>query len=213
MSEKDHAVSAVLFDYGLVLTGPADPAARAEMRRVLGVEDERVQAAYWRYRDAYDRGALSGVAYWHEVAGAVGQTLDAESLAALIAADNALWTQPNQPMIDWAARLQRVGIKTGILSNIGDEMELGVRARFAWLAEFAHHTFSHRLGMAKPDAAIYRHAAEGLGIAAREILFVDDRIENIEAARGVGMMAVQYAGQEAFVGLLVGLGLGWLMKV
>jgi putative hydrolase of the HAD superfamily len=213
MSEKDHAVSAVLFDYGLVLTGPADPAARAAMQRVLAAPDELVQAAYWRYRDDYDRGVLSGVAYWHSVAGDLGRTLDAESLAALIAADNALWTQPNQPMIDWAARLQGAGIKTGILSNLGDEMELGVRARFAWLEAFAHHTFSHRLGMAKPDAAIYRHAAEGLGVAAREILFVDDRIENVEAARGVGMVAVQYAGQEAFVGQMEGLGLGWLLKV
>jgi putative hydrolase of the HAD superfamily len=109
--------------------------------------------------------------------------------------------------------LQGAGIKTGILSNLGDEMELGVRARFGWLEAFAHHTFSHRLGMAKPDAAIYRHAAEGLGVAAREILFVDDRIENVEAARGVGMVAVQYAGQEAFVGQMEGLGLGWLLKV
>lgn len=206
-------ISAVLFDYGLVLTGPADPAARATMQRVLGVEDERVQAAYWRYRDAYDRGRLSGVEYWHAVAGDVGQTLDAKSLAELIAADNALWTQPNQPMIDWAARLQRVGIRTGILSNIGDEMEAGVRARFAWLSEFDHHTFSHRLGIAKPDAAIYLRAVKGLGVAAEEILFVDDRIENIEAARTAGMMAVQYLGHEAFVAEMEEVGLGWLLKV
>ena len=206
-------ISAVLFDYGLVLTGPADPAARAAMQRVLGVEDERVQAAYWRYRDAYDRGALSGVAYWHEVAGDVGRTLDAESLAALIAADNALWTQPNQPMIDWAARLQQAGIKTGILSNIGDEMETGVRTRFLWLAEFAHQTFSHQLGIAKPDAAIYLHAVAGLGVPSEEILFIDDRLENIEAARGLGMMAVQYLGHEAFVAEMEAVGLGWLLWV
>lgn len=205
-------ISAVLFDYGLVLTGQPDPAARAAMRRVLGVEDQLVQAAYWRYRDAYDRGALSGVEYWHAVAGDVGQTLDAESLAELIAADNALWTQPNQPMIDWAARLQRAGITTGILSNIGDAMEAGVRNRFAWLDEFAHHTFSHRLGIAKPDAAIYLHAAKGLGVAAEEILFVDDRLENIQAARGVGMMAVQYLEHAAFVAEMEALGLGWLLR-
>jgi putative hydrolase of the HAD superfamily len=206
-------ISAVLFDYGLVLTGPPDPVARATMQQVLGVEDVRVQAAYWRYRDAYDRGALSGVAYWHAVAGDVGRTLDRDSLAALIAADNALWTRPNQPMIDWAARLQQAGIKTGILSNIGDEMEAGVRARFPWLGEFAHHTFSHRLGIAKPDAAIYLHVAQGLGVAAEEILFIDDKIENIGAARAAGMMAVQYLGHGAFVAEMEELGLGWLIRV
>ena len=206
-------ISAVLFDYGLVLTGPADPAARATMQRVLGVEDALVQAAYWRYRDAYDRGTLSGVEYWHAVARDVGRTLDAKSLPELITADNALWTQPNEPMIDWAARLQRAGMKTGILSNIGDEMEAGVRSRFAWLAEFAHHTFSHRLGIAKPDAAIYLHAIQGLGVVPEEILFIDDRLENIEAARAVGMMAVQYPGHEAFLAEMETVGLGWLLKV
>jgi len=211
MSENRQTISAVLFDYGLVLTGPADPEARAAMQRVLDVDDERVQAAYWRYRDAYDRGALTGVAYWHAVAADVGRALDAERLAALIAADNALWTQPNEAMIAWAERLQRAGIKTGILSNIGDEMEAGVRARFARLDGFAHHTFSHRLSMAKPDAAIYRHAVEGMGIPAGEILFVDDRLENIDAARAVGMVAVQYVGHEAFEREMEERGLGWLL--
>lgn len=206
-------ISAVLFDYGLVLTGPPDPAARAAMQSILDAQDELVQAAYWRSRDAYDRGALSGVAYWHTVAAEVGRTLDAADMASLIAADNALWTQPNQPMIEWAARLQRSGIKTGILSNIGDEMEAGVRARFAWLAEFEHHTFSHRLGIAKPDAAIYLHAVKGLEVAAEKILFVDDRMENIEAARGVGMLAIQYLGQEAFVATMEELELGWLLRI
>jgi putative hydrolase of the HAD superfamily len=206
-------IRGVLFDYGLVLTGPADVAARAAMQRVLGVDDELVQAAYWRYRDAYDRGALSGVAYWHKVAEDVGRVLDADELTALIAADTALWTQPNEAMIGWAERLQRAGMKTGILSNIGDEMEAGVRARFAWLEGFAHQTFSHRLGIAKPDAAIYRHAVEGMGMVAEEILFVDDRIENIEAARGVGMVAVQYVGHEGFVREMEEVGLGWLVGV
>jgi putative hydrolase of the HAD superfamily len=213
MSETTEAIRGVLFDYGLVLTGPADGAARAAMQRVLDVDDTRVQEAYWRYRDAYDRGVLSGVAYWHRVAGDVGRTLDGDSLAALIAADTALWTQPNEAMIGWAARLQRAGIKTGILSNIGDEMEAGVRARFGWLDGFAHQTFSHRLGMAKPDAAIYRQAVEGMELPAEEILFVDDRMENIEAARVVGMMAVQYLGEEWFERAMEERGLGWLLRV
>jgi FMN phosphatase YigB (HAD superfamily) len=89
-------------------------------------------------------------------------------------------------MIDWAAALQRAGIQTGVLSNVGDAMEAGIVARFPWLAKFNHRTFSHRLGMAKPDAAIYRHAAEGLGVAADEILFVDDLEENVAAARAAG---------------------------
>ena len=192
------AIKAVLFDYGRVLSGPPDPAAREEMKQILGVDEERFRTIYWKHRDDYDRGTLKSVAYWENVARDLHQTLDAKKLNALIEADRALWTQPNHAMIDWAAALQRAGIQTGVLSNMGDAMEAGIVARFPWLAEFNHKTFSHRLGMAKPDAAIYRHAAEGLGVPADEILFVDDLEENVAAARAARMNAIQYSSQEQF---------------
>jgi putative hydrolase of the HAD superfamily len=191
-------IRAVLFDYGMVLSGPPDPAAREEMKRILDVDEERFRAIYWKHRDDYDRGTLNSVAYWEHVARDLHRPLDAKKLSALIAADSALWTQPNQAMIDWAAALQNAGIKTGVLSNIGDAMEAGIVARFPWIADFTHRTFSHRLGIAKPDAAIYRHAAEGLGVPASEILFIDDREENIVAARAAGMHAIQYVDYADF---------------
>jgi putative hydrolase of the HAD superfamily len=211
MREDERKIEAVLFDYGMVLSGPADPVAWARMQAILGVSGERFDAAYWRTRDAYDRGALSGVAYWRQVGEDVGRVVDESMLAGLIAADTALWTQENPPMIAWAQELQRRGVKTGILSNLGDAMEAGVRERFSWLEGFAHHTFSHRLGIAKPDRAIYAHAAEGLGVAPEEILFIDDREVNVRGAREAGMVGLLYAGHAAFVEAMRGLGLGWLL--
>jgi putative hydrolase of the HAD superfamily len=45
--------------------------------------------------------------------------------------------------------------------------------------------------MAKPEAAIYQHVVKELGIGAEEALFVDDKLVNIEAARALGMKAIQ----------------------
>jgi putative hydrolase of the HAD superfamily len=191
-------IKAVLFDYGMVLSGPPDPTAREEMKRILDVDDERFREIYWKHRDDYDRGTLNSAAYWERVAHDLHRPLDAKKLSALIAFDSALWTRPNQTMIDWAAALQRAGVKTGVLSNIGDAMEAGIVARFPWIGDFTHRTFSHRLGMAKPDKAIYLHAAEGLGAAPEEILFIDDREENIAAAHAVGMQAIQYMDHADF---------------
>jgi len=204
-------IQAVLFDYGMVLSGPPNPAARTRMEQILDATPEAFHAAYWQPRDAYDRGALTGVDYWHAVAAALHKTLTPVQLTGLLAADADLWTQPNREMIDWAAALQRAGIRTGILSNLGDEMELAIRAKFPWLANFHHHTFSHRLKIAKPDPAIYAHAAEGLGVAPGEILFLDDREENIAAARNAGMQALQYSTHEAFVRDMQALGFGALL--
>jgi putative hydrolase of the HAD superfamily len=204
-------IRAVLFDYGMVLSGPADPVAWARMQAILGVSEGPFDVAYWRHRYAYDRGALSGVAYWRQVGEDVGRPVDEAMLAELIAADTALWTQENLPMIAWAQELQRRGVKTGILSNLGDAMEAGIRERFGWLEGFAHHTFSHRLGIAKPDATIYAHAAEGLGVAPDEVLFVDDRETNVRGAREAGMVGVVYAGHAEFLEEMRVLGLGWLL--
>ncbi|TDC09130.1 HAD family hydrolase [Nonomuraea longispora] len=53
---------------------------------------------------------------------------------------------------------------------------------------------SARLGVAKPDRRIYEVAAERAGAELRRCLFVDDRLQNVEAARALGMTAVHYRG-------------------
>jgi len=102
-------------------------------------------------------------------------------------------------MVEWARRLQAAGIRTGILSNIGDAMTDGLLRKFDWLAGFNHHIWSYRLRLAKPEAAIYAAAADGLQTPPAQILFVDDKPENIEAARAFGMQAIQYTDHSLFL--------------
>jgi len=77
-------------------------------------------------------------------------------------------------------------------------MESGLRARYPWIDEFTHHTWSHALNLAKPEPAIYHHAAEGLRTPPENILFLDDRTENIDAAHAIGMQAILYTTHNAF---------------
>ncbi|WP_240197662.1 HAD family hydrolase [Nonomuraea lactucae] len=51
---------------------------------------------------------------------------------------------------------------------------------------------SARVGVAKPDRRIYEIAAERAGVPAERCLFVDDRLENVEAARALGMTGVHF---------------------
>ncbi len=202
----------MLFDYGLVLTGPPHPPAWEQMKSILGGADEETFfTAYWRPRHDYDRGTLNGEAYWRHVAKDLGRSLDKAELTSLYEADSELWTRPNQPMITWAAALQAAKIRTGILSNLGDEMEIGVRQRCAWIEAFDHLTFSHHLRTAKPDLAIYRHAAQGVGVEPAHVLFIDDRADNIEAAREAGMQAIRYMDHLQFEADMVSGGFGDLL--
>ena len=206
-------IDAVVFDYGQVLSTPPDPAAWARMRTITGLEEAPLHTGYWAHRHDYDRGALTGPAYWHAVAADAGITLDATQLAALIEADTDLWTQLNLPMVEWAARLQRAGIRTGILSNIGDSIAEGIVAKLSWLAAFNHCTWSHALFTAKPDPAIYIKTAEALQTPLANILFIDDREDNIAAASALGMQAVRYTTHPEFESEMRNRGLTWLLDI
>jgi putative hydrolase of the HAD superfamily len=191
-------IDVVLFDYGMVLSGAPDPSAWVALRSISGLDEARLHAAYWIFRHDYDRGALTGPAYWNAVATHAGIALDDAQIAALLAADIDLWTQLNQPMVEWAGRLQRAGVRTGILSNIGDHIGEGIVAKLTWLSAFDHCTWSYALSMAKPDPAIYLKTAEALNSAPAHILFIDDREENIAAAQSLGMQTLHYTTHDAF---------------
>ncbi len=205
-------IEAVLFDYGLVLSGPPNAAAWARLRDVTGLDEESLHREYWAHRHAYDRGTHTAEAYWQLVAAGNGRTFTPDQVASLTAADLDLWTDLNLPMVEWARALQHAGIRTGILSNIGDAMAAGVLQKFDWLRAFDHCTWSHALQLAKPELAIYRHAAEGLATDPDKILFIDDRVENIEAAREVGMQAIQYVDHAQFADEMYARGFGQLLQ-
>ena len=191
-------IQAVLFDYGMVLSGPPDPAAWARIRSITSLDEQQLHSAYWAHRHPYDRGDLTAFAYWNQVGLDSGLHLTPAQVDALIHADADLWSQLNLPMVHWAQALQRAGIRTGILSNIGDAMAAGILARHPWLSAFYHCTWSHALNLAKPEPAIYQHAAQSLDTPLASILFIDDRAENIQAALDTGMQAIQYTDHAAF---------------
>ena len=191
-------INAVLFDYGMVLSGPPDPAAWARMRSIANMNEEQFHNGYWNHRHAYDRGDLTAESFWTRAAAPTHAFITHDQLAALIAADVDYWSTLNPPMIAWARSLQRSHIPTGILSNMPDPMETGLRTRHIWIDDFPHHTWSHALNLAKPEPAIYRHAIQGLHTPPENILFLDDRHENIAAAEALGMQAIQYTTHNAF---------------
>jgi len=191
-------IEVVLFDYGQVLSGPPNPAAWAHMRSITALDEAPFHAAYWVYRHDYDRGTLTGPAYWNAVATHAGIALTPTQLEALLAADIALWTDLNHPMVAWAQRLQHAGIRTAILSNIGDAIAEGIRTRLPWLSAFEHCTWSHALFLAKPEPEIFLHTAAALHTPPGQILFIDDREDNIATASAIGMQTIHYTTHPAF---------------
>jgi putative hydrolase of the HAD superfamily len=190
------APRAVIFDFGRVLSMPPDADAHTALVAAAGVPDEVFEEHYWAHRHAYDAGALNGKTYWQKVSEGAGFPLTPERLAAFHHHDALMWANLNAPMLEWASALQKAGVKTAILSNMGDVNLAYMREHFDWLAGFTWLTWSCELLTAKPDPAIYRHTLEKLGVAAHEAIFVDDIPANIEAARALGIDGIQFTNVE-----------------
>jgi len=195
-SQATPKISAILFDFGKVLTLPPDPGVWQQLQQISGLSDESLHEGYWKYRDDYDSGHLTGFAYWKLV---LGYEPSGALYNQLKDADVALWTQMNQPMLRWVAALHRSGFHTGILSNMPDAMAEGITAQFDWIANFDHTIWSYALKLRKPQPEIYAAAAKGLKTPPAEILFIDDKEENIHAAEAYGMQAVLYTNHDGFI--------------
>ncbi len=70
--------------------------------------------------------------------------------------------------------------------RVRDDMEVG--------DAFDHYFISHLTGHIKPDAAAFEHVTESLQCRPAEVLFLDDNLLNVEAARKVGMGAFVVRG-------------------
>ncbi|HTJ31172.1 MAG TPA: HAD family phosphatase [Acidobacteriaceae bacterium] len=190
------ALRAVVFDYGMVLSNPPDMAARREMEVLTGLAAEDFEQRYWVDRLAYDRGDLTALTYWEKFGADAGLSLSKEDLVALSAHDARMWTTTNAVMLEWQQKLKAAGIRTGILSNMGDNVLERIVEIFAWVEDFDALVWSYQHGMVKPDPEIYQLAAEKIGAPTEEILFLDDRLENIEGAERVGMHGLQFSTVE-----------------
>lgn len=186
-------IRGVIFDYGMVLTGPPVAEAHAEMVRITGLPEEQFERLYWADRHAYDEGKLSGVTFWEKFRQESGLNLTEDQLAELNREDARMWTTSDPAMLAWQQRLKAHGIRTAILSNMGDSVLENIEREFAWIHGFDVLVWSYQHGMAKPDRAIYEHALEQIGTVPAETMFVDDKLENVVAARAVGMKAVQFS--------------------
>jgi putative hydrolase of the HAD superfamily len=99
-------------------------------------------------------------------------------------------------MLAWQEQLKQRGLLTAILSNMGDNVLANIEREFAWIHRFDVLVWSFQLHMAKPDPAIYLHTLNELDVEPAEMLFLDDKIENIEAARALGIQAILFSTVE-----------------
>jgi putative hydrolase of the HAD superfamily len=183
--------SAVIFDYGQVLTHPPQAPALRRIAHVFGLRVGDLPEIYAQSRPPYDNGELSPREYWERFALGAGTSIDPDLVEKLRQWDIELWSDVDQRMVDWVRALRATGIKTALLSNMPHDMIDHVRENFAWLSYFDVQVLSAELGIVKPDPPIYQECLDRLGVIARETLFLDDREVNVRGGEAIGLVGLQ----------------------
>jgi len=137
----------------------------------------------------FDRGRIGPDALAERIAARTGYPL--QGLRTLIAAIPA-HIQPIPASVALLERVRAAGHRLTLLSNMpigyADHLE-AAHACFAW---FEARVFSGRIGLIKPERAMFDHAREALALDLQHTLFIDDHTGNVEAARTFGWQALHF---------------------
>jgi epoxide hydrolase-like predicted phosphatase len=187
----------LLLDYGGVLTTPVGRSF-VQWERAQGVEKGQIiKLLVGAYDDAdggligaLERGELTAADFDEHVGRLLAEhgheVPEGSVLTGLFAG-----LRPADDLWAVAVEARSAGVRTGLLSNSwGTEV-------YPW--DRLHATFdtlviSGEVGLRKPDPAIFRLAAERLGLEVEQCAFVDDIDRNVHVAAELGMHAVHHTG-------------------
>jgi putative hydrolase of the HAD superfamily len=187
-------IRAIAFDLGGVLEdiGPAEDFVFGWRAR-LGLTEAQVAGLPWPLMPVDpDGGAKTGAVteaqYRQQCLDTLGLT--GRAADAFMAS---FWTwycgALDSELVTFAARL-RPRFRTAILSNsvAGARREEQARFGFADLVDVI--IYSDEAGLAKPDPQVYRLLCDEIGVEAAEVVFLDNRRPNVDAACQLGIHGI-----------------------
>ncbi len=181
-------IQVVFFDLGGVVVNFKNGFAR--LSSALGVSRNAIEQAYHRHVGPAAQGSIDTAELWRRIR----QDLDLLD-DGVIADYEAFWTDSFAPISETHALLRELSVSytLGVISNTERGMfEEVSRKGYVPDVPFAIVIASCDVGCVKPDKQIYRIAQNRAGVQSSEILFIDDREENIEAARALGWHGIVF---------------------
>lgn len=183
----------VVFDFGGVLSAGHDPVPT--VHELLGGDAEVLAEALWRERDAYDQGTVTAGEYWGAVAAAVGvEQLSEDEVTEVQGADNRYFLRLDPASRELLHDLARNQVRLALLSNASEAFGEAVR-RADWFEAFTLAIISGEERLTKPGREIFEvlldvlaHETGGVSIPSA-IIFFDDRQDNVDAAKALGIDA------------------------
>ena len=176
----------IIFDLGDVLfTWSPNTSTIIPARMLKSI----LSSSIWRQ---YECGFLNQNTCYHHIAQHF--TISASEIAeAFSQARDSL--QPNPTLVSFIRDLKEQSqgtIKTFAMSNVSREDYAILSTKMTDWSIFDQVFTSGHVGKRKPDLEFYRHVLQKINMAPEETLFLDDKVENVLAARSLGITGIVF---------------------
>lgn len=189
-------ITHILFDLGGVVLDVEKEQIFIELAQATGLDSSLIadclvrDEAFWAHFASREHTVPEVVAW---VNSRLDTTLSPEVVEAAFNAELG-------PPIDTTVQVLPIlksNFSIGCLSNTNSIHWNALLRDYEMMHLFEHRFASQQLGCAKPNPAIYRRVEKLLNVSPRQILFFDDRAENIESAQMLGWHARLYQNYES----------------
>ena len=188
------SIKAVIFDFGEVLVRTEDTSGRRKWEQCLGLPEGGLARVVFE-SEVTDRSMIGQATesdVWEQVAAKFG--LNEKGRRELW---RDFWSgdQVDTKLVQFLRDL-RSGYKTAILSNAWPGSRQIFTEIFGLGDAVDEMIISAEEGVAKPDIRFYRIALNRLDVQPEETVFVDDLIENVQAAQAIGIRSIHFKSTE-----------------
>mgnify|MGYP001602070216 FL=1 len=164
----------ILFDLGGVIINWNDDWLYDEITSQLKQPFEKIKSKYNANLCSLFESKINESEFWDLVLGN-NNIIDNKIISKTFSKMSSI----NYDLLNFAKSLKKNGHTIGILSNLTPETSMCIDKN--QFKDFDYHFYSNSLRMSKPNPEIYQYVYEQ--IDSKKILFVDDKQENLDAAK------------------------------
>jgi len=154
---------------------------------------------FWNQTSSFDIGYISEEDFYDLSC----QFLKIENISQekFIDSFNSVISSTNFELINHIKKLKKSGnYRIVMLSNVNPtHWEYGKNNKWNFLHIFDDLLLSFKLHMIKPDLEIFKHAIKICLCKPEEIIYTDDRLENIKAAQKLGINTIHYSNMNKWI--------------
>ncbi|MEM5790930.1 MAG: HAD family phosphatase [Candidatus Aenigmatarchaeota archaeon] len=187
-------IKGIIFDFGGVLI--ENPSEKRYKQYSKFIENpENIRKKLKNLMSLLELGKISSEEFWLEGSKKIGIK---KGLFKKIWIDELEKCKYNKNVLGLVNKLKQKGYKIGLLSNVSriDYLKKGKRICQIF---YPNIFLSFKIGYKKPSEKIFKFALRKLKLSPEEVIFIDNRMNNVESAKRIGMIGIHFSSSEKLI--------------